>query len=297
MIFGLLGACRTDELVNCCVQDLQYKNDMILVNVPDSKNHESRSFVINGAYLNYVKKYAELRPAHTTRERFFLQYRKGKCIDQVIGKNAFVTMSKSIARYLNLPNPEKYTSHCYRRTSATVFVDNGAYTFELQRLGGWKSAAVAQSYVDESMRNKKQAADRFSTAISLSPAEMDTDEPASLIEEQLPGKLNYKNILLIINFNFCINLFFLFKDVANVDVGMDVDFNGNIAEPPVMVSEEETKKIQDNFTKLNIIDNQKHADAQQAIENVVPSSVKRVSSKIPSKMKKINLFKNNIFFF
>lgn len=147
-----------------------------MVKLPDTKNKTSRSFVINGPYLEYVEKYAALRPSHTQTDRFFIQYRNGHCTVQVIGKNSFGRISKSIARFLQLPNPEQYTGHCYRRSSATIFVDNGANTIELQRLGGWKSARVAQSYVDESMSNKIQTANRFVAAINLPSASNVVDE-------------------------------------------------------------------------------------------------------------------------
>lgn len=59
---------------------------------------------------------------------------------------------------LHLSKPAEYTGHCLRRTSATLLIDGGADITSLKRHGGWKSASVAEGYVDESMLNKKQAA-------------------------------------------------------------------------------------------------------------------------------------------
>ena len=176
MIFGLLGACRTHELLNCSVEHFEHREDLILVKIPDTKNHQPRSFVINGEYLKIVQKYAALRQPNTNTKQFFVQYRNGKCTGQVIGKHSFGKIAQSIAAFLNLENPEKYTGHSYRRTAATIFVDDGASTHDLQRLGGWKSAAVAQSYVDESMNNKKKAADRFTNALNLPSTSKNDDE-------------------------------------------------------------------------------------------------------------------------
>lgn len=46
-----------------------------------------------------------------------------------------------------------------------MFADSGATTLDLQRHGGWKSAAVAQTYVDESSKYKKEAAKKITNAI------------------------------------------------------------------------------------------------------------------------------------
>lgn len=45
----------------------------------------------------------------------------------------FHLLGNEIARYLQLREPEKYTSHCFRRTSATMMADGGATSEELKR--------------------------------------------------------------------------------------------------------------------------------------------------------------------
>ena len=63
-------------------------------------------------------------------------------------------MGKPIATYLNLPNPQLYTGHCFRRSSATLLVDAGGDITTLKRHGGWKSTTVAEGYIEESVQNK-----------------------------------------------------------------------------------------------------------------------------------------------
>ncbi|KAJ8914381.1 hypothetical protein NQ315_017471 [Exocentrus adspersus] len=46
-IFGLAGACRRDELAKITLDDIEEKEDIVIINIPDSKNHTSRSFVIS----------------------------------------------------------------------------------------------------------------------------------------------------------------------------------------------------------------------------------------------------------
>ena len=63
-----------------------------------------------------------------------------------------------MAELLNLDHPETYTGHCFRRTAATIAVDGGATTQQLQRAFGWKSVHTAQRYVDESSKGAKSMA-------------------------------------------------------------------------------------------------------------------------------------------
>jgi len=53
---------------------------------------------------------------------------------------------------------KKYTGHCLRRTAATLHSDDGGSSDSLIRLGGWKSASVARTYVDDSDSSKKMNA-------------------------------------------------------------------------------------------------------------------------------------------
>ena len=53
-------------------------------------------------------------------------------------------MPQKIAQFLKLTNPELYTGHCFRRTSATLLIDAGGDITALKRHGGWKSTAVTE---------------------------------------------------------------------------------------------------------------------------------------------------------
>ena len=71
-------------------------------------------------------------------------------------------MPKIIAQFLKLPNAEKYTGHVCRRTSATLLAESGADIAAIQRHGRWKSAQVAQGYVDDSEALKSSTAQQIS---------------------------------------------------------------------------------------------------------------------------------------
>lgn len=175
-IFGLAGACRRAELKDITIDNIQEKDTLVIVRIPDSKNHTQRSFVIseevnNGDFLNLYKKYASMRPAHTPHRRFFLAYSKGRCTTQCVGVNTFGKMPSEIAAYLRLPNPECYTGHSFRRSSATFLADAGEEITNVKRLGGWKSTTVAESYLQESESHKKNLCNKILT--------LDADLPSS----------------------------------------------------------------------------------------------------------------------
>lgn len=110
-MFGILGATRTDELVNLRVQDVIIREDnTMMVNILKTKTEAPRSFTISDRYyLDIVRQYMNLRPSHTLTDRFFLCYRQGKCTCQVIGKHKFTKMPQAIATFLNLPDIDRYT--------------------------------------------------------------------------------------------------------------------------------------------------------------------------------------------
>ncbi|XP_026331515.1 uncharacterized protein LOC113238878, partial [Hyposmocoma kahamanoa] len=154
LIFGIHGACRRQELHNITTKDIENQGKMLLVKIPNTKNKIPRSFIIDGPFYDVVKKYEALRTTKTKSNHFFQNYQKGKCTAQPIGINKFGTMPKEVAKFLGLPDADCYTGHSFRRTSATLLADSGADILTLKRHGGWRSNAVAGSYVEDSIQNK-----------------------------------------------------------------------------------------------------------------------------------------------
>ena len=144
LIFSIYGATRCDELEELQVADVEDLGGKYLVSINDSKNGLPRKFVIGDLFYERVKKYIALKPSDFKTERFFIRFHKGKCHRQVIGRNKIGQIPKTIAEYLELTHPHRYTGHCLRRTSATFLSDSGANTTMLKQLGGWKSAGIAE---------------------------------------------------------------------------------------------------------------------------------------------------------
>ena len=148
-----MGACRLHELHKLKFDDVKDLESTILVTIPNTNTNTSRAFTVTGKYYNICKKYMNLRPKKCESTSFFVNYYGGKCSVQNVGINKFGNMGKQIATYLNLPDPQSYTGHCFRRSSATMLVDAGGDITSLKRHGGWKSTTVAEGYIDESLQN------------------------------------------------------------------------------------------------------------------------------------------------
>jgi integrase len=72
-----------------------------------------------------------------------------------------------IAEFLKLPDANKFTGHCFRRSAATMLAENGGDTRSLKQLGGWRSDKVAESYVKNYLQNKIKNAQTISSEGSI----------------------------------------------------------------------------------------------------------------------------------
>lgn len=187
LVVGLTGACRKQELSQLKIEDIEDMGSAALIKIPDTKTKRPRAFTITGKFYNLYKKYADLRPSNVIEHRFFLNYQNKKCTRQPGGVNKFGNIPKQIATYLNLKNPELYTGHCFRRSSATILVDAGGDITTLKRFGGWRSTTVAESYIDESITNKMQVANNILRAVTdSSTSGHNPSQSQTNIEHQTP---------------------------------------------------------------------------------------------------------------
>ena len=120
----------------------------------------------------------------------------------MIGVHKIGKMPQDIAKFLALPNPNEYTGHSFRRTSATFLVDAGGNMESLKRHGGWKSGNVAERYIDQSIQNTKTTAEMVTKNVLLpstsrakdfrnietTELEDDAEESSHEIDFELPKK-------------------------------------------------------------------------------------------------------------
>ncbi|EEZ99909.1 hypothetical protein TcasGA2_TC002700 [Tribolium castaneum] len=141
------------------VDDVDDRGNVIVVNITDTKTYKPKTFtIINGSNsipaIDVFRKYRKLRPESILHKRLFINYPKQKCTVQAVGINTISKFPEKIARFLCLPNPEEYTGHSFRRSSATLLADSGADLAVVKRHGGWRSNSVVEGYIEDSLNNK-----------------------------------------------------------------------------------------------------------------------------------------------
>lgn len=104
-----MGALRMDKMIKIEVSDIEQHGNLLLINIPNTKNKQPKSFTISGKFYELVIQYMSLRPSNVPHQRFFLNYQRQKCTIQLIKKNKFASMPKEIAKFLNLPDTDLYT--------------------------------------------------------------------------------------------------------------------------------------------------------------------------------------------
>lgn len=101
-------------------------------------------------------------------------------------------MPMMIANYLKLPNPNSYTGHTFRRTSATLLADSGADILTLKRHGGWRSNTVAEGYIENSFHNKRKICNQITNTITnKNSIDLQTSRPTTNNEPIPSTSTNY----------------------------------------------------------------------------------------------------------
>jgi integrase len=165
LLAGFYGGMRCCELVNLTWNDIVFAEEGVLLIIRQSKTDragigatkllpslEESSLSSSFYYLLYKNAVAD------QSGRLFLNFANGKFTKAPIGKNTIAAIPRKIAEFLGLENPELYTGHSFRVSSATVLADGGASSITLKRHGRWTSDTVAESYLRDSKMVRKETA-------------------------------------------------------------------------------------------------------------------------------------------
>lgn len=158
LLLGLYGGLRSEEYCSIQFEDVQMFDDHLKVTIKQRKTDqagEGTTFFALSCQQQFrcpVKTFRRYRDAFHIKQEgpLFRQVRSGKVTQQKRGKTFFYDLPKRVAEYLRLDDKEKYTGHAIRRTATTWLAERGASTNIIQKFGGWKSASVAQGYIDDS---------------------------------------------------------------------------------------------------------------------------------------------------
>lgn len=184
-IVGVFGACRREELCQLTLDNVEDMETSLVIKISDTKTKVPRNFtIVEKFYLDFYRKYTDLRPADVVHRRLFLKYVKGKCTRNPVGINTFGKFPAAIARFLQLPNSTLYTGHCFRRSSASLLADAGANLTTIKRHGGWKSSTVAEGYIVDSLENKNSIARKLLTVQTTSADDASTSTGHAAVSVQ-----------------------------------------------------------------------------------------------------------------
>lgn len=179
LMFGIFGACRPCELTKMCVDDIEIAGNKLIITIPKTKTKVPRIFsVIGDEYIQLYRKYFDLRPKSIPTNRFFLKYANGKCTQQVVGINTVSTFPNVVATFLNLAKPRTYTGQCFRRSSATILADADTNITKIKQHCGWRSTAVAEGYIENSVANKINIAKRLLPSNPQNPSVTPANVPS-----------------------------------------------------------------------------------------------------------------------
>ncbi|KAJ8981011.1 hypothetical protein NQ317_008259 [Molorchus minor] len=174
LILGIAGACRTDELVNLTVDDIEDVGSSLIVKIPNTKTKIPRIFMVTDQE-NVVRSQLARIPI-------------GEKIPSVV------------ASYLKLPDVACYTGHCLRRSSATLLADAGVDITTIKRHAGWKSMTVAEGYVENSIENKTKIANQVLVGTTTSAI----TKTVNVSESNIPSNINFENCTDV-TFNLNVN--------------------------------------------------------------------------------------------
>ena len=147
----------------------QKKNNFL---VPYDKDHPEICFAKQ--VIQYLKLVHKSQPelGSNSESPMFLRARKEGFGCQPMGKDMLASIGKEVAKELGLENPNTYTGHCFRRSSATEAANKGATSVDLKRHFGWLGEQTALKYLDETKERPRKMAELLTgvKAVPSTPA-------------------------------------------------------------------------------------------------------------------------------
>ena len=102
-----------------------------------------------------------------------------KFLKDPIGKNKLAVIGKEVAKILLKPNPDEFTGHCWRRSSATAAAESGATTMELRTHYDWAQDSMCKEYVDKSSKMTRKMASMLQPGFVADPVPESSSGPST----------------------------------------------------------------------------------------------------------------------
>ncbi|KAM9996542.1 hypothetical protein ACTFIZ_002322 [Dictyostelium cf. discoideum] len=201
LIVGYFGALRSSEIHSLKRNDLFLSRDgkeFVLQFIRKKTDHSGIGQTVLVPFFfgpnnevnlkNIIIEYFSLTSHLKPDSKLFSLYdiRGHKYKNQPMGIHTIQLVPQDIACSTNLDDPLLYTSHSLRVSAATALAEKGATALQLQMFGGWKSIAVAEGYIRESAKTKKDIALLLSSnATSKDTATPDAATPDAASKEAI----------------------------------------------------------------------------------------------------------------
>jgi integrase len=205
------GALRVGELTTLQWDDVQETQDGLLVTIRQCKTdqcgkgysflvlfHQNSTVCPVHVFRLYKEQVMKLYDSSLFQKppgRLFRNFNQHsqQFTKTPMGHNMISQAPQRIAAFLGKPDSKKYTGHCFRRSSATVLADQGISLPNLMRHGRWKSTLVAQSYIDESHKFKKEVASLLTNATNVHINNDNSNNSQTFSLSNTPITLNFIN--------------------------------------------------------------------------------------------------------
>ena len=176
IIIAYCGGLRCADLTNINCEDLNFnENTGMWVKYRVSKQRGEvieNQFNIPLDLCEYLQRYDDDITENNVGEgRLFkcIRFRKNGqhyYTRQPMGIHIISKFSCKMAEFLNLENPNAYTGHSLRRSSATLMAESGTSTEVMKKHFNWRSQGTCSKYVDRTKKSQMDISKIFSKAKS-----------------------------------------------------------------------------------------------------------------------------------
>lgn len=138
---------------------------------------------------------------------------------QPIGKNKMASFPTAIATFLELHEPDKFTSHAFRRSSASFLSNSGASAEQIKQAGGCKSSTVAERYIEESTSSKLEISKRLKIGYySSEKIGLNDEENSNMVKSSTSSSSGTVNVT---GLHFCPTI--TISDSTNCTINLHVE--------------------------------------------------------------------------
>jgi len=157
-VIGVCTLARSSELKSMNVEDIDIKDDGIVVNLNRKKASASRSsqkIWVNKTFFGWdlltnLQTYLKYIPKEGPLWRCIAPHQKEICESRTLAPTTIEGIPAKLAYSLKLKDWRSYHSHSLRRTGATLLAIMGRTEEQIKVMGNWTSSAAASRYIDTS---------------------------------------------------------------------------------------------------------------------------------------------------